>query len=575
MKKLFCQQGIIHTLPLLIIIVAVGIISFLLISATAPTNGLFSILNPKPPIRAQAMMGSPFMNNDCGLPNQAFCDTFDTKSPVISRTGQLNPNTWTIAHVNTSSNPDQGMNDTWAASIGFHCKDKSTGFLPPNDYFICGTEFGESNHFMDVLNDDSAYIYNSARILQPFDFANRTGKIIFDVDAKNSGGHGWWIEVWISDEPVPGAHDDTGHINNVKNAVGIFFQDNCGRPSAPEIGAGVTGIGRVEVIKDYVRQNTHTVREVTCFPTEPDMLNHFEIRMNQNHLEVWASDPDKTNFRQVTVVDNMNLNFTRGFVHFQDSHYDAKKAFDSTPYNCEGTGNCIVNTSITYHWDTIGFDGPVLPTPRKFSVPDALQMRDNSHINLGWRFQAGLDGGPLVIPNVDLTGATAAHLYFFIENDCCLNNGDPPATIKYRFNGGSWIVHNNTEANVATETNRLVTIPVALADLKQGTNTLQFGTLTNRGGVISSISLVLDPGDIQPARVSARNGAMTPTPSSTPYCPKASLGDINCNGTVDIFDYSTLVTNFGKSGTGIPGDLNNDGIVNLFDYNILVTNFGK
>src|SRR5438105_827254 len=47
-KYLSSQQGIIRTLPLLIVIAAVGIISFLLISSTAPTGGLFNTLNPKP-----------------------------------------------------------------------------------------------------------------------------------------------------------------------------------------------------------------------------------------------------------------------------------------------------------------------------------------------------------------------------------------------------------------------------------------------------------------------------------------------------------------------------------------------
>src|SRR5260221_406223 len=47
MKKLFNQKGVIHTLPLLVIIAVVGVISFLLISSTLPLNGLFGVLNPK------------------------------------------------------------------------------------------------------------------------------------------------------------------------------------------------------------------------------------------------------------------------------------------------------------------------------------------------------------------------------------------------------------------------------------------------------------------------------------------------------------------------------------------------
>jgi lysophospholipase L1-like esterase len=72
----------------------------------------------------------------------------------------------------------------------------------------------------------------------------------------------------------------------------------------------------------------------------------------------------------------------------------------------------------------------------------------------------------------------------------------------------------------------------------------------------------------------------TPTLSPTPTVsilpsPSAKPGDIDGNGNVNIFDYNILLTNFGKTGTGIQGDLNNSGKVDIFDYNILLTNFGK
>ncbi len=68
----------------------------------------------------------------------------------------------------------------------------------------------------------------------------------------------------------------------------------------------------------------------------------------------------------------------------------------------------------------------------------------------------------------------------------------------------------------------------------------------------------------------------SPTPSATPTCSKGPLGDIDCNGIVNLFDYSILVTNFGKTvPANTQGDLDGNGIVNLFDYSVLVTNFGK
>jgi len=58
------------------------------------------------------------------------------------------------------------------------------------------------------------------------------------------------------------------------------------------------------------------------------------------------------------------------------------------------------------------------------------------------------------------------------------------------------------------------------------------------------------------------------------YLP-ATPGDLNVDGKVDINDYSILMGNFGKTGTGVVGDIDANGKVDVFDYNILVGNFGK
>lgn len=67
----------------------------------------------------------------------------------------------------------------------------------------------------------------------------------------------------------------------------------------------------------------------------------------------------------------------------------------------------------------------------------------------------------------------------------------------------------------------------------------------------------------------------TPSPLASPSPSPVKPGDIDGNGKVDIFDYNILLTNFGKTGTGIQGDIDNSGKVDIFDYNILLTNFGK
>jgi hypothetical protein len=47
--------------------------------------------------------------------------------------------------------------------------------------------------------------------------------------------------------------------------------------------------------------------------------------------------------------------------------------------------------------------------------------------------------------------------------------------------------------------------------------------------------------------------------------------DTKCN--VDIFDFNTLVLNWGNINTGNISDLNKDGIVDILDFNILMLNW--
>ncbi len=65
------------------------------------------------------------------------------------------------------------------------------------------------------------------------------------------------------------------------------------------------------------------------------------------------------------------------------------------------------------------------------------------------------------------------------------------------------------------------------------------------------------------------------TPEPIDGTPPAKAGDVDGDGDVDIFDYNSIVTDFGKVGGNLQADLNKNGSVDIFDYNLVVSNFGK
>jgi autotransporter-associated beta strand protein len=69
---------------------------------------------------------------------------------------------------------------------------------------------------------------------------------------------------------------------------------------------------------------------------------------------------------------------------------------------------------------------------------------------------------------------------------------------------------------------------------------------------------------------------VTPTPTAiiSPTATSCILGDINCDGIVDIRDYGIWRQNFGQTNCGNPADLDGNCIVDIRDYGIWRANFG-
>src|SRR5712692_2533907 len=104
--------------------------------ALAPTFGGFSG-SLTATAHAQSMPMPMNMSKGCGLSEPAFCDTFDEPFSGGGRTGQMNPNRWSIARVSGVVNADQNKINEWIPSPALHCRTPISGVVPDQDYFMC------------------------------------------------------------------------------------------------------------------------------------------------------------------------------------------------------------------------------------------------------------------------------------------------------------------------------------------------------------------------------------------------------------------------------------------------------
>jgi hypothetical protein len=409
--------------------------------------------------------------NACRLPGAAFCDAFTEKSPG-GRAGDLDDAKWSFSRLGF------GCADCFAfpaTPVNF-CGRWNTVNPGGPDSAFCVTE-NDDPRWTEGFHDNTSFNYLQVRIRQPFDFANRMGTVTWQADARTAGGHGWWIETWITEDPVPGVllHDD--QLVTSRNAIGVVMALNCGRPTAGTgtNGAGLTGIDRIIVVKNYRYQDvydpfTGSQANSRCVKTEQGELNTFHFRLSQKRIEVLGSHVGQTELIPLAEA-NIALPFSRGYVNITHVHYNADKA-DVPSYQ-------------SYQWARVAFDGPVLSTPRAYGLPDSLsriQARDTCGTESVFRISYGvtdrkvhdLGKSPesplsLAFENVDLTDAVGARLNF---NTTYVSEGD---VLSFRFNGKTWRDYTVPAINTTWERQGF-SIPVPLGDLVSGSNGVAFGT---------------------------------------------------------------------------------------------------
>lgn len=411
-----------------------------------------------------------YVPGSCNLDKPAFCDTFETESPG-GRGGPLDETNWSVARWGlpmtggfrnfarrAATSVDDGMNTPSFCGAAFN------DILPTADLGFCdGVDGGgfASKQLNEVFNDDDSFAFTSLRIRQPFDFANREGTIVFDVDAKRNidfDGHGWWVEIWLSADPTPMPYHGAPTVGSyARRAIGFQLapaSTECFHQESPVCNQ----VGRIVIEKDFKIERDGPIDPNGTFNTFDAKLNRFKFVVSTSKVELWGSNYDaKGEMVKLAVADNLALDWTRGYIHLQHAQYNAGKAHASS--------------SQTFRWDNVAFDGPAFPTPRGYEAPDASEMVGNGDspvVQFGYDLvRGGAKPVDLVIPGVDLTNALSATLNF----DMVTHGG---RDLKYSLNGGELHTLKTPDALGHDDLMRTFSLPVPLTELIAGDNAVHF-----------------------------------------------------------------------------------------------------
>ncbi|MGZ4766542.1 MAG: hypothetical protein ACXVH5_09885 [Ilumatobacteraceae bacterium] len=402
----------------------------------------------------------------CQISGAAFCETFDAPAGGGTRTGDLDPVLWGVSRLGNINPGQQVANDIAGVSMA-GCGTTAVSFTPA-DVRIC------DGQMFEAVNDGGGVGNLDTYPKQPFDFANRTGRVTFDVSADSDGSHGAWPEFIITDKPVPGTRVSisAGIPPGAANEVG-FSLDGC--TSGP---GGSTGVGTVFVTKNGVYSELNFSSTGCVTKGSARSMNHFEVRLSQNHLEVWGTDAGGTALKQVAVADNIGLTFTKGLVWLNDVHYNARKAVEP----CQ----CGTQFNHTFTWDNLGFDGPKTYRDLGFDVPDANVTGGPATAGDATRrvgFNIGV--GPTALTTASVrrdqtpTGAQVVlNTYSFAQTI-------PSISI----NGNPYIV-TPWPAGLPTYAWTSISIPVPLDQVHDGPNTITFVS-GDPSTTVSNVSIIL------------------------------------------------------------------------------------
>jgi hypothetical protein len=418
----------------------------------------------------------------------AFCDTFDAPAGIGNRSGDLNGSVWGVSRILGDTNFGQGTANAAPPTSLVGC-DGTTTVLPPHDVIVCHGQLREAT------NDNASGGFEAGTVTvlamypkQPFDFAGRTGTIGFDVSNDTHGTHAAWPELWMTDKPVPAPfnHFDSW-IALPQHGFGIRF--------GAEVGPGQYGfcpnhddttrwtVDSAVVVRDYMYEDTNgfgtrsslTMTPLDCVTSPPDgsgVMNHVELRVSQDRIDVYATDAGTTApLKHIAVISHANLTLSRGLIWLEDVHYNADK------------GGAPSQRMHTFVWDNVAFDGPFTYRDLSFDALDAgVPVGGNGAVNLGKTSGASQFASWSVLGMPANPSAEGVRVLFNAFHQ------DAPTVFTLTVNGHAHDVPwPYPERQGYTWRTMAVTIPIA--DLVPGTNVVTIGA--DQTLVTSNVDIVL------------------------------------------------------------------------------------
>lgn len=372
----------------------------------------------------------------CGMQGNmndvAFCETFTQSSNDPGRGGQLSAALWTVARAGNLPNQGQGEFNIWHDAVVDACgTNRPASAQDGSDLTICNGQLRQA------VRDDATMIKMTISPNQPFDFTGRTGTLSFDIT--NDTNYGVWPELWISDQYIPGAQTMWSPVARAKNGIGIRFAGSFAAGSGGNA-PGCSNSNQRQWIVDTIQLvRNYNSEEVTWGAQDPRLttlgcvvasqgssgkMNHIELRVKQNEIEIWASDAGSPSLKRIALLQNINLPFSQGYLTFGNHHNHPA-----------AQGNAAM-TNHTYAWDNIAFDGPKVKRDVVAGVLDnSFQLRPGVY-NLGYQ---SLTASPLIFSTLPISATdvqnTRANGRAVITANFTVPYGTLPSTIQYSVNG--------------------------------------------------------------------------------------------------------------------------------------------